>query len=270
MAYTTTTQNMFASSRHETPSGFNINIPWDSNAFKGLVGGVSITLIILFLIGYFEPDDARFRVVRENRIPIEILSLGSGDGTGLKSGNLTEEGAKAKGAAVTNNLEDSQIARSDLQKTKTQANTSDDLSDNVNPVKDLSSNEKIEKNTNKGTDSKSVGATDGDIMGSGLRKSGTGRGAGDGFGDIDWGGGGNRIVINKVVPKMPPGVQASAQITLKIRVLPNGSVASVTPITKADPLLERAATEALKKWRFNPLDSETIMEGVIPFTFILR
>lgn len=270
MGYTEAHKHMFVSSRHEINSGINFNIPWDSNAFKGFLGGTATVVLVVFLLGIIEYEPGPTRVIEINRVPLELLSFGSGDGTGVKSGNLQEEGAKAKGEKPQTDLHDAEIASKDVVRSKTNTNVSDEVSDKIVAVKEVTSNKKTEDNANSGNSSQSVGAEDGSILGSGLKSSGRGSGAGDGFGDIDWGGGGNRIVLKKVLPTMPQGVQASARIVLRFKVLPNGTVSSVTPTTKADPALEKAAIDALKKWQFNPLESNTIMEGVIPLTFILR
>ncbi len=271
MDYIEHKKNIYVSSRHEASSGLNLSIPWDSNAFKGLVGGVSITMLILLLIGFFEVDSSSSRTLyQKNYVPLELLSFGSGDGTGVKSGNLTEEGAKAKGQERQTELQDAEIAKKDISKSNTDQATNDDVSDRYVAVKETTTSKEVEDNQNPGNSNKSVGSSDGSDLGSGLKVRGSGSGAGDGFGDIDWGGGGNRVVLKKVLPKMPSGVQASAKVVLRFRVLPNGLVSTVTPTTKADPALERAAIEALKQWRFNPLESDAVMEGVIPLTFILR
>jgi len=267
MAYLEAHKNMFVSSRHELPSGVNINIPWDSNAFKGLIGGITITLLVLLFIGIFDLDPVQSRIIERNRIPIEILSFGSGDGTGMKSGNLTEEGVKIRGREATSNLQDAEVS---AKNGKENISTSDEVSDRLVAVKDASTNQRNNQKNDQAVSAHSVGAEDGSDLGSGLKTRGSGKGSGDGFGDIDWGGGGNRVVLKKVLPKMPAGVHASARIVLRFKVLPNGLVSTVTPTTKADPALERAAIEALRKWQFNPLDTDAIMEGVIPLTFILR
>jgi TonB family protein len=108
------------------------------------------------------------------------------------------------------------------------------------------------------------GMNDGDGGGLGRYGSGPGRGAGYG---LEWGGGGNRVVLHKEMPKYPNGVNTSAQIKIRFTVLPNGSVGVAMPMQKGEPVLERAAIEALRRWQFNPLADEKEMVGFITFTF---
>jgi TonB family protein len=41
-------------------------------------------------------------------------------------------------------------------------------------------------------------------------------------------------------------------------------------LKKSDPAFEKAALEALRQWRFNPIKDTLEMEGTIPFRFNLR
>lgn len=266
-------QNKFNSNNNINKSrlsegGINIKLPWDSNTAKGFFAAIMILLLFFFISPLLNISDPP--TIREIKtIPIELLILGSGDGTGLRKGNLTEEGKKGKGENPTINIEDAQKTPKDVNNKKS-TTTNTDIADTFLPKKELSG---VKNNTNvSGEDNKNVGDNkNGDDFGSGLGNSGKGKGAGDGFGDIDWGGGGNRIVLHKPLPKFPNGVKTSGQIILRFKVLPDGTVTSVVPIQKADPELEQAAIEALKKWRFNPLkDDSPIMIGTIPLTFILR
>lgn len=247
-----------------------IKLPWDANTFKGWMIGISITAIAIYLfdIANIVPKDATpFEV---NTVPLTLLNLGSGDNTGLKSGNLTEEGAKSKGSKPKMNLEDAKKSSSNDVNRKTTTNLAE--ADTYKPVEKLGS--KSNDKTVTGEDSDNVGGEvkTSDPLASGLGVRGRGKGKGDGFGDIDWGGGGGRTVLNKVLPNFPNSVKSSSQIILQFKVLADGTVVSVLPIQKADPELEEAAIKALKKWRFNPLPegNNTIMIGRIPLTFILR
>lgn len=108
------------------------------------------------------------------------------------------------------------------------------------------------------------GSTANDAEGIGRFGSGTGRGQGYG---IEWGGGGNRVVVHKELPKYPAGVNTTTQIKIRFSVNPNGTVGMILPMQKGDPLLERAAIEALRRWQFNPLTETKEMVGFITFTF---
>ncbi|TAE27287.1 MAG: TonB family protein [Candidatus Kapaibacterium sp.] len=100
----------------------------------------------------------------------------------------------------------------------------------------------------------------------GLGRFGSGAGRGQGYG-LEWGGGGNRVVLHKELPKYPPGMNTSTQIKIRFTVNPNGTVGMILPMQKGDPLLERAAIEALRRWQFNPLQETKEMVGFITFTF---
>lgn len=85
---------------------------------------------------------------------------------------------------------------------------------------------------------------------------------------VQWAGGGNRKLLNGDVPVYPAGVNISAQIKLKVRVMPDGSVRSVAPAQKGDTRLENAAISKVKLWRFEPLlSSQTQSEQDCSITF---
>lgn len=245
--------------------GLNIRIPWDSNTAKGFVSAVVIMVIFWLISPYIQLEKAQPRELSTS-IPIELLNFGPGDGTGKRSGNLTKEGKSVKGNRAEINIEDAQVASN----TRGKSNANIEDATKFIASTDIKSNEK--NNTKMdGTDNKSVGKSDGsDIAGTGLKDRGTGRGAGDGFGDIDWGGGGNRILLSKKLPQFPKSVKSNARIELRFKVLSDGSVSQVIPLQKADPALEQAAINAIKQWRFNPLSDNKEMWGTIPLTFILR
>jgi len=245
-------------------------VPWKKNALKGYVVSVAIVTVLLLLFSMMKIDPPK-EIVKVSTIPLQLLNLGSGDGTGLKSGNLTKEGKSIKGEAQRMNLEDADRASSNLKKKRTPNSTDITESSNIKSVKKLSSDQKKNKNK-KGSATRSVGnkKADEDELAMGLGVRGSGKGKGDGFGEIDWGGGGSRIVLNKIVPRFPSSVVTSARIMLQFKVLPDGTVSSVIPLKKADPVLEAAAIKALKRWRFSPsIDGEVAM-GRIPFTFLVR
>lgn len=261
---------MYKSTLKETPKTLSLNIPWDSNTARGFAAALVIMTVIWLVTPFFDLGESGVGKVKPNTVPIELLNLGSGDGTGLKSGNLTKEGAASNGKKPKMNIEDAKKAAKSSNK-----NVSD--LDPEETSKLIASNDSPSNNDNNtkisGVDKETIGKESGtNLTGSGLRNKGTGRGAGDGFGDIDWGGGGNRIVLSKKLPRFPKSVKANAQIKLRIKVLPDGTVSQVIPLQKADPALENAAIAAVKQWRFNPLTGEDkkVMWGTIPLTFILR
>lgn len=249
----------------EVQSGLNIKIPWDSNTAKGFTIAVVGMLLFWIISPLIIIEKAQPREISSS-IPIELLNFGPGDGTGKRSGNLTEEGKSVKGNLAEMNIEDAQISSNTKGKSEVKLEDA---------TKFIASND-VKSNDNNntkltGTDNKSVGKVDGsDIAGTGLKDRGTGRGAGDGFGDIDWGGGGNRVLLSKKLPQFPKSVKSNARIELRFKVLADGTVSQVIPLQKADPALEQAAINAIKQWRFNPLQDNREMWGTIPLTFILR
>ena len=259
------------STSSEQKKELDIKIPWDSNTFKGWMIALAVTSLFIFLFDYVDLVQERTLPYEiNNTVPLTLLNLGSGDGTGLKSGNLTEEGKKKSGESAKMNLEDAKNSSNVKNANKKAINN--EVGDRFIGVKDIASNSK--NSTVAGEDDKNVGveSKSSDPFASGLGVRGKGRGKGDGFGEIDWGGGGNRTVLNKVLPHFPSNVKSSSQIVLQFKVLPDGTVSSIIPLQKANPELEEAAILALKKWKFNPLPSGSneIMIGKIPLTFILR
>ena len=71
--------------------------------------------------------------------------------------------------------------------------------------------------------------------------------------DIDWGGKGTRRIYSFNIPSYPEGVQKQVDIRLRFSILPDGTVGTIIPQTKADTKLENAAINALRQWRFEPL-----------------
>lgn len=249
----------------ENETGIKLVIPWDKFTARGFFIASAIILLILLLAMFIDLRVDPYQRHEEQSTPITILNFGKGDGTGLRKGNLTREGARQRGKTSSNPLEDAQKTSS----TKSPKIASNDInqSNNIKPIKDIAS-KNPSKSQNDATSSKDVGVKNGTQSGDGLGESGTGKGKGEGLGEIDWGGGGNRTVLNKIIPPFPPGA-TSSQIRIKFTVLPDGTVGKMIPLQKGDPLLERAAMNALRRWKFNPISGNTEMTGIIPFTFRL-
>ncbi len=107
-------------------------------------------------------------------------------------------------------------------------------------------------------------------VGAGSRTGGAGSNVGYA---VQWSGGGNRKLLSGDVPGYPPGVNVAAQIKLRVRVLPDGSVRSVAPAQKGDTRLENAAIGKVKLWKFEPLLSSQVQaeqECTITFNFTLK
>ncbi len=261
---------MYKSTRHENESSLNFKLPWDKNTARGFGIAVLTTFFTIFIADYFNliDNEVHVRTIEIRSIPIELLNWGDGDGTGMSAGNLQDEGKRHKGNEPNSVLEDAKIAAK-TKRSNTSSNTDIDRATDFKPVSELSSNENSES-SEKGESTSNIGSKDGDPNGTGLKDKGFGKGAGNGFGDIEWGGGGNRTVLTKIVPKMPPGVNRTASIKIKFWVQPDGTIRKMIPLKKADPRIEKAAMDALRRWRFNKLDDNREMVGIIPLTFRLR
>lgn len=247
--------------------GFSIRFPWDTNTAKGFVISLVACLVLLLIAPFYYLETPDAPKSTHNSIPIELLNFGPGDGTGMSKGNLSPEGAAHQGPKPSNMLEDASVA-APTKISKDAVSGDPNLSSNLVPKTQLASNQNNDMSAT-GSGNKNTGLPDGSKYGNGLGSKGTGSGAGLGLGDIEWGGGGNRIVLQKRLPKFPAGVNTSAQIRIKFTVSQDGSVVQMFPLQKGDPTLERAAMDALRQWRFNPLKEKKDMIGIITFTFKL-
>ncbi len=102
--------------------------------------------------------------------------------------------------------------------------------------------------------------------------SGGGIGKGQGY-SIDWGGKGGRRLLSGLLPRYPEGTDKQMAVTLQFSVLPDGSVEQILPTRKTDEVLESAAINALRTWRFDPLPSEIEQKsqvGRVTFNFKLE
>ena len=256
---------MYVPYRQETLIDFKL--PWDSNTARGFAIALSMIILLIFFISFWKVEKATYAEYESKTIPLELINFGAGDGTGMSKGNLSKEGMAHQGSTVSSDLEDASIAA------KTKYNKDGKVDDptgsqKMTPVNLLSSNDKNSKDMN-GTGSKNIGKPNGTPDGKGIGDKGYGPGAGEGFGDIEWGGGGNRVVLQKKLPRYPQGVNTGAQIRIRFTVSQDGTVTSMIPLQKGDPMLERAALDALRQWRFNRLKDNKDMYGIITFTFRL-
>jgi len=256
---------MYVPYRQETQIDFKL--PWDANTARGFGIAIALTILFIFLISFWKVEKVTYAEYESKTIPLELINFGAGDGTGMSKGNLSKEGMAHKGSNVTSDMQDASIAAKTAFNKKS---TSDDqsVSDKMTPVNLLSSNDRKTQDMN-GTGNRNIGKTNGTPDGRGTGDKGFGPGAGEGFGDIEWGGGGNRVVLQKKLPRYPQGVNTGAQIRIKFTVSQDGTVTSMIPLQKGDPMLERAALDALRQWRFNRLKDNKDMYGIITFTFRL-
>lgn len=260
---------MYVPYREESQVKLSLKIPWDNNTAKGFGISLCILLLLLLFITQVKNLFPKETAIEKNLIPMELLNYGNGDGTGMSKGNLSREGAMHKGSKLSSDLQDASIA---AKFSKSKNNVIDDPENyqNLKPAGDLASQSK-NNNPQTGNASKDIGSPTGNPNATGTGQKGTGFGAGEGYGNIEWGGGGNRSVLFKKLPKYPPGINTETQIRIRFVVSQDGTVTKMIPLQKGgEPSLERAALEALRLWRFNPLKDNIEMSGIITFTFKLN
>lgn len=91
--------------------------------------------------------------------------------------------------------------------------------------------------------------------------------------DIDWGGDGTRKIYSYVLPEYPDGVSKEIDIRLRFTILPDGTVGTIFPLTKADTRLENVAINSLRQWRFEGLaanQKQIEQKAVIVFPYRLQ
>jgi TonB family protein len=247
-----------------------LQLPFNKNTTIAFCIGTPLVLGLIALLYFWRDIDVDTRAINyNNTIPITLLNFGQGDGTGMSKGNLAEEGIKHKGDEPESTLHDAEIT-AQTKVAKIDAETDPSVSNKIKSVSDISSSKTNNNSQKIGSTSTDVGLADGSIEGTGLGSRNMGMGMGEGFGDIAWGGGGNRIILSKKPPKFPKGVNTSGEIKIQFVVKPDGTVAAMHPLQKCDPALERAALEALKQWRFNAVKDTIDMIAIIPFRFKLK
>lgn len=259
---------MYTPNRDEP--GLNIKIPWDENTAKGWIVSVAILLAILPFIAFVEIEKPKISEREISKVPIELMqiSFGDGDGTGMSKGNLTAEGIMHKGDVPATNLSDAESSGKTQLSPNAAVDNPEDY-ERFTATKDIASTSAGNVNAN-GTGSRNIGSPTGSLLGTGLGTKGTGKGMGLGLGDIEWGGGGNRTVLRKKIPTYPHGAKGG-QVKIRFVVDKSGNVVSLRPAQKGgDPILERAAIQALREWKFNPLTQDIDMEGVITIHFKLK
>ena len=72
------------------------------------------------------------------------------------------------------------------------------------------------------------------------------------------------VKVSPVYPELARRMSISGVVKVQVVVAPNGSVKS-TKVVGGHPLLVNAATDAIKKWRFEAASEETT--GIVEFKF---
>jgi hypothetical protein len=241
----------------ENNARVNVVFIWDKFTARGFVYAFICMMLLLIFFTYTKVVIDPIKIEHTSH-PIILLNFGEGDGTGKRKGNLTAEGASSSGKAPSNPLEDA-------SKDKSASSANDPSKSNSLIAKDkVSESNKTDKDSVSGG-GKTIG--NGAGTGTGLGDKGTGIGKGLGLGDIEWGGGGNRTVLSKVLPISPNKLYRNVQLKVKFTVLADGTVANMKPMQKGDPVLEQQSLSALKRWRFNKIADGVEMSGIITFSF---
>jgi outer membrane biosynthesis protein TonB len=223
-------------------------------SYSASIGFHILVLLILLLI--------KFTIEGSSKEYVE-LSFGVSGKEG-SSGNIGEQVTQVEELAKTETKNETQnktkvVKQVELPKAKS---TSED--NNIQPA------EKDKKLTRQNkTETKEE--TNSNVTSTGQGNKAQGEGS---FGyDIDWGGKGQRKIYNYILPAYPEGVSKEVDIRLRFSILPDGTVGTIFPLTKADTRLENAAINYLRQWRFEPLDTtqaQVEQTAIIVFPFRLQ
>lgn len=172
--------------------------------------------------------------------------------------NKTEENAKPEEKTTTKE-KNQEVKEVELPKAKT--------TDDNNVINPADKQKEVQKETKKENTKKETS----NVSNQGQGNLAQGEGS---FGfDIEWGGSGTRRIYYYTLPEYPEGVQKEIDIRIRFTIKPDGTVGSVTLLTKADTRLEQAAINSLWQWRFEPLPpnaKQTNQTAVIVFPYRLR
>lgn len=241
------------------------------DTFIGFCAALSVLALLLVGLNFLDFTPYVRQPKRES-IPIQLLQFGTGNPHLPSAGNLTSEGAVRRARQNPEPLEDARKSTSKTEETAPVKPREYTKPSFVKPLKDdIKTSEKPTKLAENAASKTEVGSSTAPATseGEGLGRFGSGVGRGQGY-SVDWGGGGNRVVLHKELPKYPAGITTSTQIKMRITVLSNGSVGMILPMQKGEPALERAAMEALRRWQFNPTSDGKEMIGFITFTFRIQ
>jgi len=192
------------------------------------------------------------------------LGFGIGGGTGSAGGMGT-------GIEETNSI-DPNAGATKISETSEESVKKLDIpaSKNIKDEDALPQPKKSKENVNG--NSLTENNSDGKNLGSQMQGNGIGGSGSFGY-DIDWGGKGKRKIYSYSKPDYPEGVRKEADIRLRFTILPDGTVGSIIPLTKADTKLENVAINSLRQWRFEALSKnqrQVEQIAVIVFPYRLR
>lgn len=247
----------------------NITIPWDTNTFVGWVCSVVLCSVLMLLI-LPQLSDPKTIIDRTRDRDSILIVLGTINGLPEpEGGNLQDAGTQGRGEEAQDNLSDNTPNAT----ARRRGESSPDPDHVTRPVASSSESGATEVDSIHRSGQRLGSSDPASENGTGLnplRPDIYGSGGGQGIGEVTWSGGGNRTALSKPPPKYPRGVNTSAEIKVQFKVDKNGVVVDAFIKQKGHPLLERAALDAIYKWRFNPDPENREMIGVIPFSFKVR
>lgn len=214
--------------------------------------------LILILIFYFIKINSE--PIEDEYVTIGFGAIGNLSSSGVLADNPTEEIQK-KQPEAQKEVKKEEVKKVELPKVVNEDNTNDVV---INADK---------KETEEDTKPEKVEPIVKEETEAGKGKEETGEGEGNFGFAIDFGGKGKRKIYSYSLPPYPEGVSKEIDVKLKFTILPDGSVAKILPLTKADSRLESTAINSLRQWRFEPIpDSQKRLEqtAVIIFPFRLR
>lgn len=210
----------------------------------------SVTIHIIIAVLFFF-----LKMSNDNNLE-EYVLIGFGAGSGMGSpGNISQQNVDEEKQPEVKKDED--LKKVDLPKAKQE--------DETNVIQKVSKKEEKETPPNKvkpivSGESKSKASDDG---------TGSGN-SGFGF-ELDFGGKGMRRIYSYILPEYPEGVSKEIDLRLRFTIRPDGTVAKIFPLIKADARLESAAVNSLRQWRFEPLPNfAKQVEQTVVITFPYR
>ncbi len=80
----------------------------------------------------------------------------------------------------------------------------------------------------------------------------------------------SREIQKEVIPEYPDAEQRNAEVRIQFKVAPDGTVNDLIVTKKAGGAFDTVATDALAKWKFNPIAGDEEQTGSITFVFVLK
>jgi Gram-negative bacterial TonB protein C-terminal len=231
----------------------------DYNSIKNLSFSLSLLihllLLLLFLLMKFTIDYPQKEYVE--------LSFGvSGDiGSSGAVGSQIKEVEELSKPEVKDETTDKSTEVKEVELPKAKSTSDENVIKPADKVKEKTTSTKTKTDEN----------TKDNVTTAGQGNKAQGEGS---FGfDFEEGGLGTRRIYSFIEPSYPEGVHKEIDIRLRFAILPDGTVGTILPLTKADTKLENAAINSLRQWRFEPLSvnqKQSEQTAVIVFHYRLQ